>query len=238
LVREMRVSVREYVTSEPDGKARAHWLNELRAYHTLRFFSELGSLEHPQNKGDSNADKAAPAGSTELNELAGALIERLQTNHWMTESGRLLVPRWVVGVRFKLFWTSAVFGLADCERSAPQDCYGLNTLPVTEPELRAFLVFMLHHPVLETEGPDAKLRKQLVLFQRMIALESSADSPLKPKPYTGSIDSHLAVGALFHQLGVVDRAKDEYKIFLQKHPEDLRAKNWLLDAIAASGISN
>lgn len=202
-------------------------LSELRAYHADLFLEELRRWEH------------ASAQSKELGRLSGALIGVLQRNGWLGPKGQLLVPEGIVRARYKLHWTSIVFNLDDCEKSAAPVCYGLTTLPLEPAELGALLAWLVAHPVLREQdliemgtADRATERRRFVYIERLAALDRHADPSGRTHPYLGAYPLQLARGVLMFHGGQYDKAREELAKWATAHPTDARARNWYLAAVA------
>lgn len=202
-------------------------LRDLRAYHTDLFMDELRRRERTRVVSD------------ELKRLGGALLDVLVRNGWMTTDGRLLAPEAIVRARYKLHWTGVVFGLEDCETAAATSCYGLTTLPLDPPELRAMLAYLIAHPVvreedaLEAGSPERAIdRRRLLYIERLATLDRFADPTGKTHPYLNDYPYALAHAILAYRLGRYDVAERELGAYALSHKTDARARNWFLSAVA------
>ena len=226
LTREMRESI---------GVARAHlgdaltpMLHDLRAHQTELFMREL----------DPRGPR--PAGITkEARELGGALLDILQNNGWLDAMGRPLVPRPILRARYKLHWTSMVFGLEDCDHTSAPACYGLTSLPLEPVELRALLSFLVLHPVVreaDVVAAGSELaaidRRRLVYLDRLVELDRFADPKGETHPYVADYDVDLARGAMLYRLGNYAAAADVLRLATKRDEHDMRARNWFLAALA------
>jgi hypothetical protein len=209
-----------------DEKALADALYDLRAYHTQLFVKELQRA-------------AKTKGSVELDRLAGALMPVLIHNEWVGPGFELRVPEAILRARYKLHWTSIVFNLEDCEHSPPNACYGLTTLPLVPPVLRALLAYLVGHPIVREEDvteagtPAAAIdRRRLIYLDRLASLDRYSDPGAKSHPYLGDYPYELGRGVLVYRLGRYDLAQDHFARWAATHPSDTRARNWYLAAVA------
>ena len=218
------------------GVARAHlgdslgpMLRDLRAHQTELFMREL----------DPRGPRREASISKEARELGGALIDILQNNGWLDAMGRPAVPRPILRARYKLHWTSMVFGLEDCDHTSPPACYGLTSLPLEPIELRALLSFLVLHPVVRDAdvvaagSPAAAIdRRRLVYLDRLVELDRFADPKGQTHPYVGDYDVDLARGAMLYRLGNYSAAADVLRLATKRDEHDMRARNWFLAALA------
>jgi hypothetical protein len=209
-----------------DEKSLAAALYDLRAYHTQLFVKEL-----------QRASKTK--GSLELDRLAGALVPVLRHNEWLGADYEMLVPEPVLRARYKLHWTSIVFNLEDCEHSPPNACYGLTTLPIDAPELRALLSWLVSHPVVREEDvvqagttSSAIDRRRLIYLDRLASLDRYSDPGAQTHPYLGDYPYELGRGVLLYRLGQYEHASEHLARWSATHPQDTRARNWFLAAVA------
>jgi hypothetical protein len=200
-------------------------LRDLRSHHTELFFREL--------------ERARDVGPTdEYRRLTGALDDVLRKNGWLGPSGEIHVPPAMLRARYKLHWTSIVFTLEDCDRTSPPICFGLTTLPLPTDELRALLAFLVAYPVVRPEDEalagslhGAIDRRRLVYLDRLLALDEFADPTRTKRPYLGDYPIDLARGAMLYRLGSYTDAAELLRRAATEHPDDMRARNWLLAAI-------
>jgi hypothetical protein len=202
--------------------ALADALDRLRAYHTEVFVEELARRAR------------TGVASIELENLSGALPELLSTHGWLDPKGKARVPWWVLRARYKLHWTSIVYGLEPCERAPAPICYGQTTLPLPAEELRAFLAFLVAQPVVP-EGPrdaTAIARRRLAYLERLAALDAHAGAEGREPLFLASYPYPLGHGALAYHLGRFEVAERDFRGWLREHPSDARARNWLLATLA------
>jgi hypothetical protein len=228
IVEEIHAAMRE-ARAALGAEVTDRELAALRSYHVERFLEELGKF---RREGQPSA---------ELQRLGGGLLGLLQGHGWIGPQGELHVPPSVLRARYKLFWTSVVYSLRDCDRVEPQECYALTTLPLPLPELRALLAFLVTHPVLRQEDRDmaptlaaAEDHRRMVYLDRMAALDAWAakQKGYGEAPFLGGFPATLARGAMQYRLGKYEDALETLTGWLREHPEDARAHNWRLAAVS------
>lgn len=227
LAREIRSALGVARTKAGGEEALAKQLGELRAYHADLFIDEL------RRRVRVNAI------SEELKRLGGPLVDVLVRNGWVSETGELRVPESIIRARYKLHWTSIVYGLEDCENAPAPVCYGLTSLPLDPIELRSLLAYLIAHPVVREEdvleagtAERAVERRRLVYVERLAALDRHADPSGQTHPYLASYPIDLARGVLFYRLGRYDVATEQLRSYAATHRDDARARNWYLGALA------
>jgi hypothetical protein len=231
LTRELRMAMG--VARAKLGDALMPMLRDLRAHQTELFMRELDPRGPPRTQPGG----AAP--SKELRELGGALVDILHRNGWIDALGRPAVPRAILRARYKLHWTSMVFGLEDCDHTSAPICYGLTTLPLEPAELRALLSFLVLHPVVRPDDEAlagnhlaAIDRRRLVYIDRLVELDQFADPEGHTHPYVGTYEVELARGAMLYRLGNYAAAADVLRAATKRDEHDMRARNWFLAALA------
>jgi hypothetical protein len=202
-------------------------LRQLRAFHCELFLGELAKQSRSGVR------------SVELDRLAGALLDVLAKSGWVAPSGAVSVPSAILRARYKLHWTSIVFGLEDCEHTAAQVCYGVTALPLDPAELRALLAFLVAHPVLRDGDEEeagslerALERRRLVYLERLSTIDRFLDPEGKTHPYLGNYPVDLARGAMLFKLGQYPEAEAVLRKYSSTHRDDSRARNWFLAAMA------
>ena len=229
LTRELRMAMG--VARAKFGDALTPMLRDLRAHQTELFMRELDP------RGPSGIE---PGGvSKELRELGGALVDILRHNGWVDALGRPAVPRPILRARYKLHWTSMVFGLEDCDHTSAPMCYGVTTLPLDPIELRALLSFLVVHPVVreaDLAAAGSRLaaidRRRLVYIDRLAELDRYADPKGQTHPSVGNYEIELARGAMLYRLGNYAAAADVLRAATKRDEHDMRARNWFLAAVA------
>ena len=214
-------------------------LVDLRADHTERY---LCTMRRVRRLGVDPFCRALLAShpvaddDAELRRLSGAFDDVLVHNGWVNASGAPRVPEAILRARYALHWTSIVFALDDCDRTTPQACYGLTSLPLPADELRALLGFLVAHPVVrpsdlaaaENNALGAADRRRLVYLRRLEALDTFADPKRETHPYVHDFALDLSRGALLYRLGDYANAAESFRVVARERPEDFRARNWLL----------
>jgi len=202
-------------------------MRDLRAFHTELFLAELGKRAH------------SGVTSVELERLSGALLDVLAKSGWVAPSGAISVPSAILRARYKLHWTSIVFGLEDCDHTAAQVCYGVTALPLHPVELRSLLAFLVQHPVLHDGDEDeagglerAIDRRRLVYLDRLGTIDRYVDPEGKTHPYIGNYPIDLARGAMLYKLGQYAESEAVLRKYVSGHLGDMRARNWFLAAMA------
>ena len=214
------------------------WLRRLRAFHADALFYSRDRR--------SELDKFALGGAptAELKNLAGGLLELLRREGWLSFDGKQHVPTSILRVRYKLFWTSTMLGLDDCDSASAPECLGVATadgkpspLALDPAELRAYLDFLLIHPITRPEdGADPESAanvRRLVYLKRLAELDAYADAPTgDAHPYSGNFSIDLTRGAILYRLGDYPGAEQVFRHARNKDTGDMRAWNWHLAALS------
>jgi hypothetical protein len=229
LTRELRMAMG--VARAKFGDALTPMLRDLRAHQTELFMRELDP------RGPARTEPGVV--SKDLRELGGALVDILRRNGWIDGLHRPAVPRPILRARYKLHWTSMVFGLEDCDHTSAPMCYGLTTLPLDPVELRALLSFLIVHPVVRASdvaqsgsAPAAFDVRRLVYIDRLVELDQFADPKGQTHPYLGDYQVELARGAMLYRLGNYTAAAEVLRAATKRDEHDMRARNWFLAALA------
>lgn len=224
---EIRASIGVARQRLTEPTAFAH-LRTLRSYHGELFLAELGR---------ARGRAAAPGARAELERLSGALIDVLVRNGWIGEGLEPRVPSAILRIRYKLHWTSVVFGLPDCDRDRVEICYGLTTLPLEPIEIRTLLDYLVAHPVVR--GEDVAERgnvtaavdaRRLVYVDRLAALDKFVDPSGQKHPYLGGYDYPLARAAMLYRAGYYPEAEGALLLLANGRRDDGRVHNWYLAA--------
>ena len=211
-------------------------LGDQRALQTELFLAEV-------------AARAASHGplSQEQRRLAGALDLVLERTGWIAADGSVHVPMSVLRARYKLHWTTVVFGVGDCEASPPQECMGLTTLPMDVGELRAVLAYLFAHPVvhpadLGAAGGASRAvdRRRIAYLSRMAALDEyiAAHSPSHEHPLLTGYPVAEAAAVLMYRTGNYAAAARAFEALANDRRTDARLWNWWRAARERSGLSD
>ncbi len=232
----------------PENPVRQHLLEELRAAigvarqrlgdaQTLAKMRTLRSYDAERFLDELARAGSEPQRAQELRRLSGALVDVLLRNGWTGASLEPRVPRAILRIRYKLHWTSVVYGLGDCDREGAEVCYGLTTLPLDPVEVRTLLAFLIAHPVVRPDelaragnrGAAADARR-LVYLDRLAALDRFADPSGDKRPYLGACDYPLARGAMLFGAGRFLEAEQTLRVVANARANDGRARNWYMAA--------
>jgi hypothetical protein len=200
-------------------------MRALRGYDAERFLEELGRAG------------ANDEGRKELRRFSGALLDVLVRNGWLSSTYEPRVPSAILRIRYKLHWTSAVFGIGDCDHERIEVCYGATTLPLDPAEVRALLAFLVAHPVVRADDvvsrgslEAAMDARRLVYVDRLVALDRFADPTGQKHPYLGDFDFALARAAMLYRLGAFADAEQLLHDLAADRKNDGRVRNWYLAA--------
>jgi hypothetical protein len=204
-------------------------LRTLRSYDAELFLDEL----EVRARQDQDRDRK------ELHRLSGALTDVLVRNGWLGPELEPHVPRAILRIRYKLHWTSIVFGLGDCDRDRVEVCYGLTTLPLETVETRTLLSYLVAHPVVRPEDLErrgnlqaATDARRLVYVDRLAELDRFADPTGQKHPFLGAYDYPLARGVMLFRAGFFLEAEALLRVVADARKDDGRAHNWYLAAVA------
>jgi hypothetical protein len=203
-------------------------LRTLRSYDAELFLRELGK---------ARGRAAEPGARAELDRLSGALLDVLVRNGWVGPSLEPRVPAAILRIRYKLHWTSVVFGLPDCDRDRVEICYGLTTLPLEPIEIRTLLDYLIAHPVVRAEDVEERGNltaaidaRRLVYADRLAALDKFVDPSGQKHPYLGDYDYPLARAVMLYRAGLYADAEAALRLLAAGRKNDGRAQNWYLAA--------
>jgi hypothetical protein len=212
-------------THDADAAKRALQgaMSELRALHTEMYLDAVHarSLSH-----------AAP--TEEQRRLEGLLGRVLERNGWIAEDGTQHVPTSVLRARYKLHWTSSVFGLSDCDGGSPIECYGYSTLPLDDEEIRALFAFLLAHPIVRgIDAVDAAVparafdRRRREYLGRLANLDSYLASQRKTKsPILRGYPIGAAYAVIAYHLGAYEPARDTFRAIATHDQTDGSPVKW------------
>lgn len=219
------------------GVARQH-LGETATFamlRTLRSYDAELFLDEIENRAHQEQDRERK----ELHRLSGALTDVLVRNGWLGPELEPHVPSAILRIRYKLHWTSIVFGLGDCDRDRVEVCYGLTTLPLEPIETRTLLSYLVAHPVVRPEDLErrgnlqaATDARRLVYVDRLAELDRYADPKGEKHPYLGDYDYPLARGVMLFRAGFYPEAEVSLRLVAETRKRDGRAHNWYLAAVA------